>query len=123
MASNFLILGTGYVGTFFLEKFPQSFWTSRKPAESRPTKSLTPESQQSLKEPIYFSLTDKGSWKNLPDCQNVLWTFAIRDTTDEQLALELYDSHFADKNVIIYSSTSAYKVETENQRKYFDSAI
>ena len=112
MANNCLILGTGYVGTYFLEAFPNSFWTSRKPAESRPTQSLTAESQKTLNDPIYFSLNDRESWKNLPDCKNVLWTFAIRDATEEALALELYDSYLAHKNLIVYSSTSAYKIES-----------
>ena len=117
MTSNCLILGTGYVGTYYLEKFPNSYWTSRNPTESRPTKS---QSLEALNEPIYFSLTDKESWENLPDCKNVLWTFAIKDSLEEEeLALEFYDSYLIDKNVIVYSSIGGYKVETRNQGKLY----
>jgi hypothetical protein len=120
MTSNCLILGTGYVGTYYLEKFPNSYWTSRNPTESRPTKS---QSLEALNEPIYFSLTDKESWENLPDCKNVLWAFAIKDSLEEEeLALEFYDSYLIDKNVIVYSSIGGYKVETRNQGKLYISS-
>lgn len=114
MKNNCLILGCGYVGTFYLDKYRDSDWTSRKPLESKPSKQLE-DIKADLNEPVYFDLVDKSTWNNLPDSRDVLWSFAINSPEEEQLALEFYQSHMKDRNVIVYSSTSAYRFETENE--------
>lgn len=114
MKDNVLILGCGYTGTFFLDKYKDSDWTSRTPAQSKPTNQLE-NSKSQLREPICFNLVDKETWNNISDSKNVLWAFAINDFEQEKLALEFFDSHLKDRNVIILSSTGAYNVEKENE--------
>ena len=118
MKENTLVLGCGYTGTFFLEKFKDTDWTSRKPSEARPNKQLD-NVKSDIRTPICFNLVDKSTWNNISDSKNVLWTFAIKDSDEEKLALEFYELHLKNRNVIVFSSTSAYKFETQNEGKTF----
>lgn len=114
MKDNVLVLGCGYTGTFFLDKFKDSDWTSRKPAESKPISQLE-SSKSQLNEPICFNLIQKETWNNISDSKNVLWTFAINDFEQEKLALEFYETHLKERNVIVLSSTGAYNTNKENE--------
>ncbi len=42
-------------------------------------------------------------------------SFTIRDSHEGELALEFFEAHLKNRNVIVYSSTSAYKFETQNE--------
>ena len=87
-----VILGCGYVGTFYLDRHKTCEWTSRRPSESRPLKKLTDFSKELIKLPIYFDLNDRESWKNVT-AKNVLWAFSPASNFDEEkLALQFYDS-------------------------------
>jgi hypothetical protein len=114
MKYNTLILGCGYTGTYYLNKFKDTDWTSRNPLESRPTKQLG-ISKSDTRDPICFNLVDRTTWGNITESKNVLWTFAINDAEEEKLALEFYDEHLKNRNVIIYSSTGAYKFDNPNE--------
>lgn len=97
-----LILGTGYVGKYYLKKYPDCAWTSRR------------EQVGNLK----FDLLDKETWSSLRESpfKNVLWTFAPASSPDEELkSLELFNEYFKDKNVLVYSSTSAYVFKVEDE--------
>ncbi len=105
MIDNFLILGCGYIGNFFLQKYPQSFHTHRNALH-----------QKLDTQKIYFNLEDKDSWKSLLETTNVLWTFSAAQNEQEiNLSLELYKKHFQKQKVIILSSTSAYISHIENE--------
>ncbi len=87
-----VILGCGYVGTYYLEKHRQCQWTSRKPLESRPLRKLSDDTKSLIKDPIYFDLNDRSSWDNIT-AKNVLWTFSpARNSDEEKLAKEFFDS-------------------------------
>lgn len=100
---NTVILGCGYVGSAYLQKNQQSYATKTR-------------FQNEKSNIIYFNLRDKLSWKNIPDVQKVLWTFAAAtEEVDLQLAKEFYASNLKNKNVIVLSTTSAYQLAFENE--------
>ena len=117
MKNNCLILGCGYVGTYYLSKFSDSDLTSRKPVESRPNKELNESRKTTLNEPILFNLTDRTTWNNITDSEKVLWAFAPAATAEEvELAIEFYNTHLKEnRNVIVLSSTGAYVFNKENE--------
>ena len=98
-----LILGYGYVAQFYLKKNPSSLWTSRKVTEN-------------TEHSFYFDLLNKESWKNIPNVHFVLWTFSAARNHEEVIeAVHFFDLYLKNKNVIILSTTSAYKTTNENE--------
>lgn len=95
---DYLILGNGYCGSRLIKKVTNAAVTSRQPKS---------------KEIIHFDLHDQSTWKNLPQSKVVIWTFACKN---EELEFALYDhlKTIADQ-IIIYSTTSVYKHEYDNQ--------
>ena len=101
-----LILGCGYLGNFYLKNHPNSLCTKRNISDFETEKI----------KPFYFNLYDKESWKNIPDAENILWTFpAATDESNSKEALEFYKSCLRNKKVIVISSTSAYVSKIENE--------
>jgi hypothetical protein len=101
-----IILGYGYVGSFYLQKNPNIYYTSRSINHDISFKNNG----------LYFNLNDETSWKNNPDVPNVLWTFPAATNEDEiEKANQFYKSHLKNKHVIVLSSTSAYKQNYENE--------
>ncbi|WP_130611589.1 hypothetical protein [Fluviispira sanaruensis] len=93
--SQTIVLGKGYVGKFYCEKFPNVLATSRN--------------KNSQDDAIYFDLTNKDSWKNLPFCENIIWTFSAAESEIEsQYAKEFFSYYCLNKKVLILSTTSAY---------------
>ena len=110
MNKSCLILGTGYCGRFCLKEYPDCDWTSRRES--------VPEIEKPNKEHLVFDLTKKETWSNVlkSSSKNVLWSFAAASNADEEMkAVDFYDTYLKEKNVIVYSSTSAYLSEIENE--------
>lgn len=104
-----LILGTGYCGKYYLKRFPDCLWTSRRES---------PSDIESSNKPIRFDLMNKKTWDSLAqiDCQNILWTFPAASNAEELAnSLEVFNLYFKNKNVLVYSSTSAYVCKIENE--------
>ncbi len=109
-----IILGCGYIGSFFLEKHSDAYYTSRK------NKLINIEN----KKQIYFNLQDESSWKNIPYTKNVLWTFSAANNENEILkSLEFFNEYLKNRNVMVLSSTSAYFNTFENEFINEDSKI
>lgn len=103
---DLIILGCGYVGGFFLEKYPQIYFTTRN------TNFVRSKNQQK----IYFNLEDESSWKNIPKTKNVLWTFPAASNENEiKKSIQFFNEHLSDRNIIVLSSTSAYLHTSENE--------
>jgi len=93
-----IILGLGYVAGFYLKKNPDYVWTSRK---------LKKNTENSY----YFDLLDKDSWKNISNFDEILWTFPVVQNKNEiENCINFYDMYLKNKNVIILSTTSSYKI-------------
>ncbi len=113
MKNSCLILGTGYVGKFYLKQYPSCAWTSRR--------EQVPEiDTNNFQKHLCFDLKNKETWESiktsLSNISQVLWTFSAASNEDEETkALEFYNSYLKDKNVIVYSSTSAYISQIENE--------
>ena len=100
-----LVLGCGYVGSFYLDKYPENVWTKRS------IKTTTPNKNQ-----VLFNLHDKLTWNHIPNLKNILWTFnSASNEIESQNAIKFFQSHLKNKNVIILSTTSAYKTIEENE--------
>ena len=98
-----IILGLGYVAGFYLKKNPHYVWTSRKLKEN-------------TENSFYFDLLDKDSWKNISSFDQILWTFpAVQNKNEIENCLTFFDLYLKNKNVIVLSTTSAYKSEIENE--------
>ncbi len=98
-----LILGLGYVAGFYLKKYSNNVWTSRK-------------LQENTDNFFYFDLLNKDSWKNISSFDQILWTFPVVQNKNEiENCLTFFDKYLKNKNVIILSTTSAYKSQTENE--------
>ncbi len=92
-SSPILILGCGYVGTAVSKKFSNVKCTRKS----------------------NFELGKRETWNpeilSVPPHGIVLWTFPAASTEEEEaLAVELYDRFFQKIQVVIYGSTSSYKV-------------
>lgn len=94
-----LVLGKGYVGSAFCERFPDTVGTRRKV-----TRKETPS----------FDLENSATWKNLPKSDTVVWTFPATPLNKVQ---EFYESKLSDcQNLIVLGSTSRYVVKRQKQR-------
>ncbi len=112
--SELIILGCGYIGSFFLEKHPEAYYTNRK----NKLKNIENKKQ------IYFDLLDESSWKNIPYTKNVLWTFSAANNENEIFkSLEFFNEYLKNRNVIVLSTTSAYFYNFENEFINEDSKI
>ncbi len=110
MNKSCLILGTGYCGRFCLKAYPDCDWTSRRES--------VPEIEKPNKGHLVFDLIKKDTWTNVlkSSSKNVLWSFPAASNAEEETnAVEFYDTHLKGKNVIVYSSTSAYLSKIENE--------
>lgn len=88
------VLGAGYVGSQFIEKYPCRY-SSRKAVEDERS--------------FVFDLEDRTTWVNIPKSDSVLITFAIKDLA---LIEEFYEACLKSvKKVYVYASTSSYKVK------------
>ncbi|WP_186648027.1 hypothetical protein [Fluviispira vulneris] len=100
--SQTIVLGKGYVGTNYCKKFPNVLATSRK--------------SNSQDDTIYFELTNKDSWKNLPVCENIIWTFSVAESEEEsQYAKEFFSYYCLNKKILILSTISAYIHAYDNE--------
>lgn len=100
MEINTLILGRGYVGSALSNVLPASFThsTPRKASENNA---------------IYFNLTDKQSWRNLPRANNVIWTFPAAPLA---LVREFHSRVLTDaRRLLVYGSTSCYLIKTRDE--------
>ena len=93
-----LILGQGYVGSRLLACFPDAQSTRRS----------------------HFELNRPETWKQNEDlftsAETVIWTFpAASEETDEELALKFFDRHLYHAQVMIYGTTSAYRVKATHE--------
>ncbi|EDM26679.1 hypothetical protein LNTAR_18570 [Lentisphaera araneosa HTCC2155] len=95
---DYLILGNGYCGSRLIKKSPNAIVTSRQPKS---------------KNIIHFDLNDQSTWQNLPKSKTIIWTFACKN---EEVEFALY-KHLKKitEQIIIYSTTSVYKHEFDNQ--------
>lgn len=94
-----LVLGKGYVGKAFCEKYPDAIGTRRKV-----TQKDTPS----------FDLENPATWKNLPKAETVIWTFPA---TPLDKVKKFYEERLQDcKNLIVLGSTSRYVVKRQKQR-------
>ena len=81
-----MILGLGYVGRFYLEKYPNLKWTSRK---------LKTNSEKSL----YFDLLNKQSWNAVESARSYLWTFPAAQSEEElKNAVDFFNLYLKNKN-------------------------
>jgi len=95
-----LILGHGYVGGALASRLPHAIFTSSSPEKATSNAG------------IYFNLSDRGSWKNLPAANTVIWTFAA---TPLKLVEEFYQSRLKNcKNLLVYASSSCYLLSGDN---------
>ena len=91
-----ILLGRGYVGNFYCQKNNDCLYTNRKHDETKSNG-------------ILFDLYDKKTWYNLPQTDNVIWTFPAAKINDHiSIALDFYNFYCKNKKTIILSSTSAY---------------
>ena len=96
--TSVLILGRGYVGNFLSQRLPHAHWTRRDT----------------------FHLSRPSTWKNhhllFSSSQHVIWTFpAASHDSEEKLALDFFDEFLSHAQVLIYGTTSAYKVRTQDE--------
>ena len=93
-----LILGQGYVGTHLLRDFPHAQSTRRSTFEL-----ARPETWEQNEELFRAS-------------QLVIWTFpAASNELEEHLATQFFDLHLSHARVIIYGTTSAYRVQKKDE--------
>lgn len=86
-----LILGRGHVGTALHKSHPDFLFTRRKKTHT---------------DTIVFDLENKTTWKNLPEADNIIWTFPARPL---KLVEEFYEMKLSKtKNLIVLASTSCY---------------
>ena len=95
---SFLILGCGYVGNAVKDQFPDARFTHRN----------------------IFDLNNRKTWSSevlsVAPGGTVLWTFPAASTLEEEaLAVELYETFFQGLRVVVYGSTSAYRVQQEDE--------
>lgn len=103
---DLVILGCGYVGSFFLKKHPRVYFSNRA------HKASVSENHQH----IHFDLQNESTWKNIPDTKNVLWTFsAAENTLEATKAVLFFEEYLKNRNVVVLSSTSAYVQNFENE--------
>jgi nucleoside-diphosphate-sugar epimerase len=108
LSSDVLILGCGYVGSYFLNRNPNSFYTNRKIIASNCNNTRQ----------FYFDLNDKSSWDSVLNINsnNILFTFPVaKNMNDIDNLILFFNNYLKDKNVIILSTTSAYKVNYTNE--------
>lgn len=102
-AQDYLILGCGYVGSFFLKKYPQSQFTKRT-------------IQEHGAHCVEFDLFNKATWERIKETKNILWTFpVVNHISEQEIVYEFFERYCKNKNVIILSSTSAYLTDVENE--------
>ncbi|KAB8028586.1 hypothetical protein [Fluviispira multicolorata] len=102
MSQKTIVLGKGYVGSFYCKKFPECLATSRNR-----------DSDNTI---IYFDLLNKNSWNNLPECDEVIWTFAsANNEAEKNIAIEFYKFYCLNKRTVILSTTSAYIHKLDNE--------
>ena len=100
MMVNTLILGRGYVGSALSDVLSASF------THSTPHKANENNA-------IYFNLTDKQSWQNLPPARNVIWTFPAAPLA---LIREIHTNYLTGVNrLLVYASTSCYLITTNDE--------
>ncbi|MCM8524894.1 MAG: hypothetical protein NE327_00125 [Lentisphaeraceae bacterium] len=86
-----IILGRGHVGKALHDRHPDFLFTRRKKTHT---------------DTIVFDLENKTTWKNLPKCDEVIWTFPAKPLN---LVEEFYESKLSEvKNLIVLASTSCY---------------
>ena len=101
-----LVLGKGYVGKTYCEKYPDAIGTRRKV-----THKDTPS----------FDLENPATWKNLPKAETIIWTFPA---TPLEKVQKFYEEKLQDcKNLIVLGSTSRYIIKRQKQRIDEDSPI
>ncbi len=94
-----LILGGGYVGSALKSYLPNSIQTHRSPEKA------------DLNAGIYFNLSDRDSWNNIPPAKTVIWTFPA---TPLNLVESFYQCQLqACKNLLVYASTSCYEFSND----------
>ena len=87
------VLGAGYVGSRFVEKYSCANSYRSQPANDAS---------------FYFDLNDRESWQNIAETDAVLLTFAIKDLA---LIQDFYEHSLKSiDKVYVYASTSCYQV-------------
>ena len=93
-----LILGKGYVGSALFKEIPGALGTNRS---IKHTGSL------------YFDLEKPETWRHLPKCDTVIWTFPAKPVRTVSRFYKTYLQHC--KNIIVLASTSCYQIKNNKE--------
>ena len=101
--SSFLILGYGYTSSFLVPQLSVAYPDAEILTTSR--------SQPKM---LHFNLDRPSTWKNLPDCGTLIWTFPPKPFMQVQAFSDFYKGRY--KKALVIGSTSSLTVEQPNQR-------
>lgn len=101
MTKQTVILGGGYVGQRLAERLDA-------PMTHRSREKCTGDNT------IHFDLNDTGTWDNLPQATNMIWTFPAAPL---ELVQAFYQTKLTNiERLFVYASTSCYITQQPNQK-------